>query len=221
MPDIRLSVNIRIDPATPTRQLYRVLHDIELGPLTRTNTPEVTVPPLNGERTPFGEAWQRLSFAMNPGMDPLKWTSLYMAHRAFNNNTGFPQRAGDEPKANYIIPRDLGYPDPAWDKTRACGGSTLVGEEVGNLLKVEILYGDGPAPDLAFMRDHPWLWFHATNVDADGTISAFAQNGGKPCLVPLVGSGVATIELYRVTKVDWIADPYYLGSRPTPYLNLF
>ncbi len=91
------------------------------------------------------------------------------------------------------------------------------GEEDGPDLIVEIMNGFGPAPSLDYLRPRPWLWGHAVTVDLDGTISRWPQNDGRPCLVPLVGSGVARIELYRVQKVPSIADPYFLGYRPTPY----
>lgn len=225
--DVRISLDLHVDPVTASgRKLYRVLHDIELGPLQRFNTPEVIVPPLNAERTPFGADWQRLSFALNPGMSGDKWRSLYGNHRAFNNNCGFPQNADDGPHADYVNMRDLDASDPCWDKTHGCCGATLSGEEDGDDLIVEILEGFGPAPDLEYLRQRPWLWFHAVNVNPPSTnnpsgISRFAQNDGRPCIVPLVGSGVARIELYRVQRVPTIADPYVLGYRPSPYANLF
>lgn len=187
--------------------LWRVRHDQELGSLWRTGVPEVFV--LNERRTPFGESWQRLSFALNPGMTGERWRALYDYQRAFTNGTGFDK----DPRADYVNGRDLGAGLPAWDKTRVCGGATVTGFVDGGDLVVGILDGNQPAPALGWLLAHPWLYFHAVNVTAGG-ITRFPQNEGRPVLVPLVGSGVARIPLSQVERVPSIADPYFLGYRP-------
>lgn len=215
---------------SPNRQLYRVKHDAELPAALRSRRkprtlwqrilsiiwrpglPEVF--PLNGERTPFGEAWQHLSYDLNPGMSGTHWRSLYAYNRAFTNGTGFN---GSEPKADFINRLDLTAPLPAWDKTRTCGGWTCMGEEDAPDLVVEILDGYSAPPSLTWLLAHPTLFFHAVNTTWNG-ITRFPQNDGRPCLVPAVGSGVARLPLAILQKVPAIADPYYLGYRPSPYV---
>lgn len=209
---VNVQVSAKFKLATATKQLYRKLHDVETPKgLWRAGLPEVF--PLNGERTPFGKGWQLLAYAMNPGMTGDRFRALYGSHKAFNNGTGFPSQDGDEPHADYVNGLDLGYPLPAWDKTRVCGGATLSGREDGTDLIVEILDGFGPPPMLDDLLTHPTLFFHAVNSTATG-ITKFPQNDGRPCLVPLVGSGVARIPLAELQKVPGLADPYYLGYRP-------
>jgi hypothetical protein len=184
--------------------IFRVLHDIELGPLWRQNVPEVF--PLNGNRTPFGRDWQLLSYAMNPKMTGQKWRSLYAYNRAFTNGTGFN---GPEPKADHVNGFDLDAPEPAWDKARFCGGAGVSGTVLGPDLIVEILDGNAAPPTLEWLMARPWLYFHAVNVTADA-ITKFPQNDGRPVLVPLVGSGVAKYPLSKLQR--WTApelpDPY-------------
>lgn len=201
---------------SPHPQLYRVLHDVETPQgIWRAGLPEVF--PLNGERTPFGKAWQLLAYAMNPGMTGDHFRALYGAHKAFNNGTGFPSQGGDEPKADYVNMRDLTFPLPAWDKTRLCGGATVTGTEDGPDLIVNILDGFQAPPTLAWLLANPTLFFHAVNSTIGG-ITRFPQNDGRPCLVPLVGSGVARIPLSSLQKVPGIADPYAIGYSPSPYV---
>jgi hypothetical protein len=196
MKSLSLSVVKREPPV-----LFRVLHDYELDGIWRPNLPEVF--PLNGERTPFGADWQKLSYALNPGMTGDKWRSLYAYNRAFTNGTGFN---GTEPKADYVNDIDLDCPDPAWDKTRVCGGATITGVIDGPDLIVKILDGDGPAPSLDWLLAHPWFYFHALNT-TDAGLTRF----------PLVGSGEARIPLKQLQKVPGIADPYCYGYIPSPY----
>lgn len=183
--------------------LYRVKHDAELGPLWR-QAPEVFL--LNDNRTPFGADWQRLSFALNPGMTSNHWRALYGDDEAFTNGNGFN---GPNARADFVNNCDLSAPLPAWDKTRVCGGATVTGIVDGMELVVDILDGTGPAPTLEWLLARPWLYFHALTVYGDGHVGEFPQN--NPCLVPLVGSGEARIPLAQVQKVPRIADPYKIG----------
>ena len=186
--------------------LYRVLHDVEMGPIWRSSLPEVF--PLNGNRTPFGKDWQILSYVMNPAMTGQKWRSLYAHNRAFNNGTGFN---GPDPKADYVNSMDLSAPLPAWDKTRVCGGAVVTGTVVGPDLIIDILDGKEVAPSLEWLMARPWYYFTAVNVTGGG-ITNFPQNDGRPCLVPLVGSGIAKYPVAKLQK--WTAaelpDPYTL-----------
>ncbi len=192
---------------------YRVLHDAETSKgIWRPGLPEVF--PLNDQKTSFGNAWQLLSYEMNPGMTGEHWRSLYAYNRAFTNGTGFN---GSEPRADYVNGRDLSYPLPAWDKTRLCGGATIRGIEQPPYLYVDILDGFSSAPTWEELKAKPWLYFHAVNTTENG-ITRFPQNDGRPCLVPLVGSGVARILLASVQKVPSIADPYCYGYKPSPYV---
>jgi hypothetical protein len=203
-------MKITLTSQSPGPPLWRVLHDLEMGPIWRSNLPEVF--PINGNRTPFGKDWQLLSYAMNPGMTGQKWRSLYQFNRAFNNGTGFN---GPDPKADYVNSMDLGAELPAWDKTRFCGGAVVTGREDGPNLIVDILDGKGPAPELAWLSARPWYYFHAVNVTSGG-ITRFPQNDGEPVLVPLVGSGVATYPLSKLQR--WrqaeLPDPYRLYITP-------
>lgn len=186
-------------------KLWRVLHDAERpGGIWRDGLPEVFV--LNELHTPFGPDWQRLSYALNPGMTGDKWRSLYANNRALTNGSGFN---GVQPRADHVNMRDLDAPLPAWDKTRLCGGATITGSIAGNELEVLIMDGRGPAPSLSWLQARPWLFYHGVNSTING-ITRFPQNDGRDCLVPLAGTRPAFISLDDLQQVTEIADPYWV-----------
>jgi hypothetical protein len=196
------SVDVPQPPAYPP--LWRIKHDIEMGGIWRGGLPEVF--PLNGDVTPFGKGWQKLTYAMNPGILKKKWRAVYRFDKAFMNKTGF-DRPG-YPKADFINNVDLTSPLPKWDKTRVCGGATVTGHVEGAYLVIDILDGHTVAPTLEWILARPWYFFHAVNCASDGHITNFPQNDGRPVLVPLVGHGVAKIALSKVQQVTEIVNPY-------------
>ena len=113
--------------------------------------------------------------------------------------------------------QDLTAPQAAFDKTRLCGGATVTGVENGTDLIVDILNGFGPVPSVAELLAQPTLFFHAVICNLT-YIQRFPQMNGGIVLVPLLGSGVCRYPLAGLEKVDLIADPYYLGYRPSPYV---
>lgn len=195
-------------PAVTQPTLYRVLHDVELGKPWRQD-PEVFW--FNRETTKFGADWQRLTFAMNPGMDPLKWRVLYEWDTAFTNGTGFDNPKGPA-RADFVNNRDLTAALPLWDATRTCGGAAHRGQEDGADLIVDILNGEAPAPSLEWIMARPWYYFEALIVYMDGHVGRFPQNDGRRVLVPLVGSGIARYPLSRLQKWEGSAmpDPYWI-----------
>jgi hypothetical protein len=212
--EFEVEATFEVDHLAQTPTYYRVLHDVETPRgIWRAGDPEVFV--LNGERTYFNQAWQELAYALNPGMTKAHFASLYAYNRAFTNGNGFGDDA--DPRADYINRVNLSSPLPAFDKTRVCGGATLRGIEDPPNLIVNILDGDAAPPTLAELLSQPWLFFHAVNTTLNG-ITRFPQNDTRPCLVPLFGSGVASIPLAALQKVPGIADPYVLGYKPSPYV---
>lgn len=190
-------------------QLYRVKHDAELGPLWRSNVPEV-FPLMPEDATPFTKEWQLLSFALNPGMTGDHWRAVYGDTTAFCNGTGFN---GAIPRADFVNNRDLTAPLPRLDKPRACGGAILTGVEDGTDLIVKTLDGNSPPPPLAEILLRPWLYFAATTVKSDGSIGRFPQGNGATVWVPLVASTQVTIPLSNLEKLPVNAWP----NLPDPY----
>lgn len=215
--DVSLSMKFNLVKQSTSKSLYRVKHDVELPTGLRACAPCPEVFPINGEHTPFTPEWQRLAYALNPGMTGNHWRSLYGNTTAFTNGNGFPTAADPTPHADYITMQDLDKPLPAWDKTRFCGGATITGIEDGTDLVVDILDGLAPAPTLESLKAYPTLYFHATICTAT-YIQRFPQMGGGIVLVPLVGNGECRYPLAALEKVPSIADPYYIGYRPSPYL---
>lgn len=115
--------------------VYRALHDIEMGPLSRVNVPEVLLlEPTH--RVYMTEAIQWMTydlfthFAPNLGDEaPARHEGLYGDHKAFCNNTGL------DVFRNYVRKRRLDMELPAFDKTRCCGGAELHGTEAYSLLQ--------------------------------------------------------------------------------------
>lgn len=207
--DISISMNLNIG----SKQLWRVLHDVETSKGTwRAGLPEVF--PLNGNSWKFDNSWQMLAYAMNPGMAGNKFRSLYRYDKAFTNGTGFDNP--NDPRADYVNKVDLYSPLPRFDKARVCGGATITGVVDGDDLIVDTLDGNGNPPELEQLMKNRTLFFHAVNSTLKG-ITRFPQNNGNFVLVPLVSNGEARISLSLVEKVPDIADPYYIGYRKYPY----
>lgn len=192
-------------------QLWRVRHDIELGPLWRPRLPEV-FPFFPNHFTPFPEAWQRLSFAMNPHLTPERWTSVYSNARAFTNGNGY----GDDtdPRANYITGENLTCALPKVE-CLTCGGALLAGRVEGINFVPETLNGRLAPPSLEWLLARPWLYFHAVTVDQNGTPRMFPQGDMKPVLIPFIADRnrypVITISLSKLEKLD-MSQPL-----PSPY----
>lgn len=222
--DLSLNLRFNLVSQATTKQLYRVMHDVELPTGLRACAPCPEVFPINGLRTPFTPEWQRLAFALNPGMTGNHFRALYGTRTAFNNGTGFPTKDGDPPKADYVNMLDLTYPLPAFDKTRFCGGATITGIEDGTDLIVDIIDGTNPAPTLESLLAYPTLYFHAvicnpkSSITGEPYITRFPQMGGGIVLVPLIGQGECRYPLAALQKVPDIADPYYFGYRRSPYV---
>lgn len=202
----KLNVAFHRGAPAPAVPLWRVLHDAELPANLRPvrNWPTDGVPEVfwgNREQTPFGKDWQLLSYAMNPGMSKERWRILYETDTAFNNGTGFNKE--DDPRADYVNNLDLDHKLPQWNSFLFCGGAKLTGVVSGANLVIDKLDGFGPAPTVEWMWEHPWYYFEALIVyKEDLHTSRFPQNDGRPVLVPLVGSGVATYPLSKLSKID-------------------
>lgn len=228
-----LKVTIKIGQP---RRFFRVLHDWELHKFKVTDPrlgqlykpgegwdwrakfsfPEVQHL-VGSHQVPFTEEWQRLSFEMNPGMDPKKWRVLYDDHRAFTDRTGFwtgPVHYPEyRPVKDYINQLDLqgDTPLPAFNGVRVCGGATLSGIVKDSDLIVQTLT---QCPTWSELQKHPWLFFHAVTctVKGDGTpgFVPFPQNDQRPVLIPLfsVPGRELRFPLAALHEVAEIADPY-------------
>ncbi len=237
-----LNVTIRFENDIPTqppvRRYWRVLHDWELAKLQVTDQrlgqlykpgegwdwrakfgfPEVQHL-VGSHKVTFDEAWQRLSFAMNPGMDPKRWRILYDDHRAFTDRTGFwtdnTHYPEYRPVKDYINGLDLkgDSPLPEFDGVRVCGGATISGTIDGTDLIVETMTSDKP-PTWEWLESRPWLYFHAVicyvKADKQQGIAPFPQNNGKRVLIPLFAKPEKELRfpLAALQEMDGIADPY-------------
>jgi hypothetical protein len=170
---------------------YRVLHDREYQPLWRWGVPEVF---HFDQHAPvrLTEAWQKLIFSMNPGMDGQGFRSLLAYNRAFTNGTGFN---GNPARADYINRLNLDKKDSFFDKARLCGGAVIFGYVIRNKVTILTLDGRRPPPSLEYVLSRPWFYYEAITVKADGSNGRFPQNNGEPVLMPLVAGGKVTVNL--------------------------
>lgn len=148
----------------------------------------------DGNGVEWSESWQRLSFEMNAGIDPVKWTRSCWHDIAFHNKpeNGFT----DDPKLlkrNYITGDDVKTGLPlTQDKVRVCGNAVVMVTRIEGLFGViETLDGNKEAPSLNQVMSRPWLWFHAVNTHMNRAtkmpnISPFLFNAPKPYLFPLI-----------------------------------
>jgi hypothetical protein len=130
-----LSISFSTFPVTPPPPVtkysgYRVLHKVEGGwQNTPLGMPEV-MPPIDAISVNMTEAIQLMSYNLmvkgNSLITGALWTRVHDWDRAFTNFNGF-DRDGD-PRANYVLKRDLSSPLPKYDKCqRVCGGSFIRG----------------------------------------------------------------------------------------------
>lgn len=204
--------------STPTElpQLYRVLHDGEMGPLWRFSVPEVfPLTPLH--LIPLDREWQLFTKDLNPSMSREKWRILYGWATAFTNHEyGFDYPQAEEPLQDWVNMKDIDAPGlPTFDKPRLCGGALVTGREEAGFLWIEYLDATQPPPKA---DDVPiWLKFCATTVrkTASGTqaVGRFPQGGGADVWVPIISRQPIKYPLNKLEKLAQgapLPDPYKL-----------
>jgi hypothetical protein len=191
--------------------LYRILHDFELGEVrnvTDTNgAPEIQrLEPFH--MTAFSYSWQWLSFGMNPGMTPQKWTSLYGNTTVMTNGQGFGDAS--DPRRNYITGEDASAELPRV-ASLLFGGNVVTGRVDGAWLWVETLDCSKPAPSLAYILARRWLYQIGTNVSKSGQVSRLPQGAGQDVLLPIYASKPAKFPLAKLRRLsddEPIPSPY-------------
>jgi len=255
MSQITVSASLTVSSSKPPLPkppvpIYRVFHDYEVWQvwdkwpdphhpdrnkwLWRIGVPEVfNLEP--GHVTTFSAPWQRLAFALNPGMkkDNSGWRQLYDDHRAFTNHTGFDSRDDNIPpndnKRDYINGWNLRGEQLKWDNSRLCGGASITGTQQGDYLLVDTLRFDSTkpndnAPTIEWMIDHPWYSFRATTIgrlstDKMEVVGDFPQNPAMGyCLIPLVTTKAVKYPLAWLQRLDDIPD-YDLEGQPNKLSN--
>lgn len=216
LPDTLYIEGAKYQKASPIQSdLWRVLHEAELPSyrrITPRGNPEVRALFPN-HYSEFGEAWQRLSRAMNPRISNNKWTSVYSTDTFITNFQGFGLD-----RANYILGTNLDHELPRVEALTT-GGSLLKGHVSGSDLVVETLDVNNP-PTLAWIEERPWFWTYAVSCDGKLQPRRFPQ-GLQPNgeVVPIVHPLIAnprrytsiTIPLWRVVR--WPGPGY-----PDPFL---
>ncbi len=193
-------------------ELWRVKHDIEMGPLWRIQDPQVH-PMLPNQFSQFKKEWQLLSKELNPLLDKSRWTQCYGDATWIANRHGFGNP--EDPRANYVTGENIGdgFALPKVELL-TCGGNILTGHIEGSDLVADILDYRMAPPDIEWFKSHPWFGTWATRCglkgdpvyllqakDANGNLTAF--------LHPLIGDKIQypriTIPLYKLQK--W-TEPY-------------
>jgi len=222
MTDLRIKLQYGAQPEPPPDielpdNLYRIMHDIEIGDLWRKNVPEVfLMKPIH--KVKMTEEWQRLMWelfiwgAPNLGTGDYakhKWREYLGCHRAFDNNNGFDCKKDPPhgPFADFVSPQDTSSPLPAFDKPRLCGGATVRATLKDGKYWIDTLTSPIPIEQL---KREPWHYFHAVTVHEDGTIGKFPQGDGNPVLVPVISAEPVHYPIELMEKVNKIADPYWI-----------
>jgi hypothetical protein len=212
---IDISVNIARAPQStpnPRPQLFRVLHDSELGDLWRKQDPQVH-PLLPNHFSFFGEGWQRLSKSLNPLVPADRWTNVYGDETWITNGQGFNNP--NDSRNNYIT----GDTNSLWEDPRVelltCGGNVLTGRVEGNVLVVDVLDWRDTPPDVL----EPWQLVYPTRCGLTGEPVPLLQSkdaSGTPIPFrhPLIGDRVRYPRItFPMAKVElWTAaelpDPF-------------
>lgn len=208
--DIRFTV--APEAVLPVRvPLWRILHDKELGEVrnvTLSNgAPEVhRLEPYHMTR--FTGSWQYLSFEMNPGMTPQKWTSLYSDTTVITNEQGFNNPS--DPRHNFILGTNF---DKELPKVASLvfGGNVITGEVDGEWLVVRTMNASMNAPSLDYILARRWLYSIGTNVSKNGSVGRLPQGSGRDVLLPIYASKPVKFPLSKLRKLrddEAIPSPY-------------
>lgn len=199
------------------KQLYRVLHDMELGGVRQVvrerNVPLPEIYPLfPNQFSPLNYDWQWLWKDINPQMSKLDWRRLLTNERAFTNENGFE---ADPPRVDYVNGRDIGAEEPKIEAL-LCGGAVITGVETvykgERVLQVNTLNINEPPPTPQWMLQHPEFMMQAVSVRPDGRVQSFSLTP-HPEYVPLVAK---TLPVYypldfleKLPKGAPVPSPYY------------
>lgn len=173
------------------KQLYRVMHDMELGGVRAVvlerNVPLPEIYPLfPNQHTSLNYAWQWLWKDINPQLTNMEWRKLLGNERAFCNDQGF-EKDGD-PRVDYVNGLAVGAEEPKIEAL-LLGGMVVTGVETvyrGEMaLQVDVLDGNQPPPSVNWMRQHPEFMGQAVSVRPDGRVQSFSLTP-YPEYVPLI-----------------------------------
>lgn len=200
----------------------------------RPTAPTPAVFPLLEQNVIMTREWQFYLVAINPGMELRRVSAILEYHRAFANGTGFEDPA--DPRADFILRRNLTYPLPAMDKVRTCARSTLKGTLSGTSVTLDMLNGNEPPPlkpgfshplrvedvnpeaYLYLPQTHPWYFFAANIVQADGRLIPF-PNGASYTWVGDNTPRTFVPHVSRFTIVYPLSRLVPVTSPPYPYRN--
>ena len=192
------------EPVRP--QLWRVLHDVEMGAMWREGLPEVFW--FDELATPMTKQLQIFTKALNPEMDPLRWRALYSHDRAFTNKNNGYDYPGGSVKQDWVNMRNVTALDvPKFDKTRVCGGALLAGMVDGVYLWAEYIDANLPLPPIETLPI--WLKFCATTCAGEHEIGRFPQGDGLNVWIPLIARQPIKYPLAKLQRVT--------GAIPSPY----
>lgn len=199
------------------KQLYRVLHDVELGGVRQVvrerNVPLPEIYPLfPNQFSPLNYDWQWLWKDINPQLSKMEWRKLLYNERAFTNENGFEDP--DDPRIDYVNGLAIGAPEPKIEAL-LIGGMVVTGVETTyrgeRALQVNVLDGNAPVPSKEWMWAHPEYMGEAVSVRSDGRVQSFSLTP-FPELVPLIA-----INLPVYYPLDFL-EKLPLGSPvPSPY----
>lgn len=131
-----------------------------------------------GSRVILTREWQLYIAAINPHMPKNKVAGMLGNGVAFTNGTGF----NGVPRQNWLTNENLkALQFPMFDKVRTCSYACHTGTIEGNLLRLTMLDGNLPPPNIAEVNplSHPHFFFHATIVWVD-------QNGVELSRKPFI-----------------------------------
>lgn len=150
------------------------------------------------QRTELNCYWQQIWKDINPLLSANRWSSLLGSQRAWNNNTGFPERF------NCITGYGQTDEYPEFDAPRVCGGAMLIGKEVGDRLYIETMsVEDQSYTALEVMRNRH-LWYWGTSTTSDGKIGIIERMGNDgeyhAVLIPLITEKPVWLPLNELHK---------------------
>lgn len=199
------------------KQLYRVMHDMELGGVREiviqrgVPLPEV-YPLFPNQFTKLNRNWQLLWKAINPQLSGEEWRKLLYNERAFTNEHGFEDP--DTDRVDFVNGYNIGAEEPAIEAL-LCGGACITGNETiykgERALEVNVLNGNDPAPSVEWMWAHPEYMFEAVSVRTDGRVQSFSLTP-YPELVPITAN---LLPVYY--PLDFLEKLPIGSPRPSPY----
>jgi len=154
----------------------------------------------NDPHTALGKQWQFYLRGINYNMTIENVSLLIDFRLAFANRTGLTNPK--DPRADYLLEKNLGYASPQLDKVRTTSRSVLTGVEQGDYLKVDV-FDSRLLPPLKPGRSYP---LRVVDINPDDYLYLPEFNPEKFLIANIVNNAGEVVQFPRGALYPWTGD---------------